>query len=107
MEKINILKVENLIKEKKVRTRIANDAKCEVCGQTKEEGKLRRFNEYILCEKHNKQLEKYGKITDPSPIKHKKELEYCWGDIEYCKNVGFPENKCEAIGNGNVSCNDF
>ena len=77
MEKVNILKVENIVKEKKVRTRIANDAKCEVCGQTKEEGKLRRFNEYILCEKHNKQLEKYGKITDPSPIKHKKELEYC------------------------------
>ena len=54
--------------------------------------------------KHNSEGEK---IAEHGCTSCKKELEYCWGDIEYCKNVGFPENKCEAIGNGNVSCNDF
>lgn len=65
-QKLDILKVRNLVKEKRVRKRIPDECACEVCGSTKEEGKLRRFNDYIVCEKHYDQLNKYGKITDTS-----------------------------------------
>lgn len=49
-QKLDILKVRNLVKEKRVRKRIPDECACEVCGSTKEEGKLRRFNDYIVCE---------------------------------------------------------
>ena len=34
--------------------------------------KLRRYNEYCLCEKHYNQLDKYHKITDSTPRQRKK-----------------------------------
>jgi hypothetical protein len=73
----NILEETNLIKEKRPRKRIPENSVCCVCGAQMQEFKLRRFNDYIVCEKHYNQLEKYGKITDPTIRKHKKDLEIC------------------------------
>ncbi len=91
-QKLNILKIENLVKEKRVRKRIPDECVCEVCGSTKGEGNLRRFNDYIVCEKHYNQLDRYGKITDPSKIKHKKLLEKCsiCGDLKMASFNGTP-----------------
>lgn len=91
-QKLNILKIENLVKEKRVRKRIPDECVCEVCGSTKGEGNLRRFNDYIVCEKHYNQLDRYGKITDPSKIKHKKLLEKCsiCGDLKMASFNGIP-----------------
>lgn len=91
-QKLDILKVRNLVKEKRVRKRIPDECACEVCGSTKEEGKLRRFNDYIVCEKHYDQLNKYGKITDTSKRKHKKPLEKCsiCGDLKMASFEGTP-----------------
>ena len=47
-QKLDILKV-----SKRVRKRIPDEC---ACGSTKEEGKLRRFNDYIVCEKQYDQL---------------------------------------------------
>lgn len=91
-QKLNILEIENLVKEKRVRKRIPDECVCEVCGSTKGEGNLRRFNDYIVCEKHYNQLDRYGKITDPSKIKHKKLLEKCsiCGDLKMASFNGTP-----------------
>lgn len=51
------------------------DAVCYVCGTTKSEGRLRRFNEYCMCEKHYRQMVKNHKITDPTKRIHKKSTE--------------------------------
>ena len=77
MGKINILDVRGLQKEIRVRKRIPDNSVCEVCGISKSEGTLRRFNDFIVCEKHYNQLDKYGQITDKSARKHKKEIEKC------------------------------
>lgn len=78
MEKTNILEVTGIIKEKRPRKRIPEGSVCEVCGAPLGGPvKLRMFNDYIVCDKHYEQLNKYGKITDPSPRKHKKVLETC------------------------------
>lgn len=91
-QKIDILKAENLVKEKQVRRRIPDDCTCEVCGISKKEGRLRRFNEYVVCEKHYNQLDKYGKITDPTEREHKKPLEKCTicGDLKMASFEGVP-----------------
>ena len=78
MEKLNILEVTGIIKENRSRRRIPEGSVCEVCGAPLGGPvKLRMFNDYIVCEKHHDQLNKYGKITDPSPRKHKGALEVC------------------------------
>ena len=77
MCKINILEVRNLVKEKQPRKKLPEDACCEVCGDTRNDGKLRNFNGYIVFDKHYSQLNKYGRITDITPRQHKKELEVC------------------------------
>lgn len=65
--------LENLEKVKTRRVKMPNDATCYVCGCTRNEARFRRYNEYCLCEKHYNQLERYHKITDPTPRQHKKE----------------------------------
>ena len=87
----NILEVKNIQKIKQPRTKLPADAKCEVCGCTKEDIKLRRFNDYIVCLKHYNQLDKYGQITDPTPRQHKKELPVCC--ICGNKTDGYYQNK--------------
>lgn len=79
-----LLKLTNLKKDKSPRKRLPEDAKCCICGIGRDEVRMRRFNEYIVCSKHYNQLEKYGRITDSSPIKHRKELEKCCicGDLK-------------------------
>ena len=88
----NILELSGLKKDKSPRKRLPENAICCVCGCGRDEVKLRRFNEFIVCEKHYNQLEKYGKITDKSPRKHKKELEKCCvcGDLKMASYNGKP-----------------
>lgn len=62
--------LENLEKQKLKRIVMPKDAKCYVCGR--DYVKLRRYNEYCLCEKHYNQLDKYHKITDSTPRQRKK-----------------------------------
>lgn len=92
MEKANILEVRDLQKEQRVRRRIPDDAICEVCGCSKSEEKLRRFNDYIVCDKHYNQLDRYGRITDKTPRKHKKPIEGCCicGDLKMASFEGKP-----------------
>lgn len=78
MEKQNILEVTGIIKEKRPRKRIPKGSVCEVCGAPLNGAvKLRMFNDYIVCEKHHDQLNRYGKITDITPRKHKNVPEVC------------------------------
>lgn len=56
------------------------DAICYVCGTTRTEGRLRRFNEYCMCEKHYHQMIKSHKITDPTKRIHRKSIE----DLSCC-----------------------
>lgn len=88
----NILELSGLKKDKSPRKRLPEDAVCCVCGCGRDEVRIRRFNEFIVCEKHYNQLEKYGKITDKSPRKHKKELEKCCicGDLKMASYEGKP-----------------
>ena len=88
----NILELSGLKKDKSPRKRLPENAICCVCGCNRDEVRLRRFNEFIVCEKHYNQLEKYGKITDKSPRKHKKELEKCCicGDLKMASYEGKP-----------------
>lgn len=88
----NILEQTGLKKDNSPRKKFPKDAVCCVCGAKKDEIKLRRFNEYIVCVKHYNQLEKYGKITDKTPREHKKELERCCicGDLKDCSYEGKP-----------------
>ena len=92
MEKANILEVRDLQKEQRVRRRIPDDAVCEVCGCSKSEGNLRRFNDYIVCDKHYNQLDRYGRITNKTPRKHKKPIEGCCicGDLKMASFEGKP-----------------
>lgn len=75
--KQEILSLDNVTKTNQRRKAIPENAICEVCGVSKKERKLRRFNDYILCVKHYNQLEKYGKIIDPNQAIHKKEAQKC------------------------------
>ena len=62
MEKTNVLEVTGIVKEKRPRKRIPEGSVCEVCGAPLGGPvKLRMFNDYIVCEKHYNQLNKYGK----------------------------------------------
>lgn len=72
-----ILEKKNLKKITQPRTKLPENAVCEVCGCNNKEIKLRRFNEYIVCIKHYNQLDKYGEITDISCRKHKQEVKNC------------------------------
>lgn len=63
--------LENLQKDGSKRKRMSDDATCYVCGVDRSESRLRRFNDYCLCEKHYNQLNKYGKITDSTSRQHK------------------------------------
>lgn len=67
--------LENLEKKSQKREVMPKDAVCYVCGKGRDYIRLRKFNEYCLCEKHYNQLEKYHKITDPTPRERKKSLE--------------------------------
>lgn len=67
--------LENLEKIKTKRVRMPDDVTCYVCGCNRSQARFRRYNEYYLCEKHYSQLEKYHKIIDPTPRKHKKDEE--------------------------------
>lgn len=86
--------LENLEKDNSKRKRLPNNSVCYVCGKDKSYIKLRRFNEYCLCEKHYNQLINNHKITDPSPRKHKKsdeEIKCCvCGDIKMGSIEGKP-----------------
>jgi len=88
----NILNLTGLKKDNSPRKKLPENAHCCVCGVGRDESRMRRFNEYIVCEKHYNQLEKYGKITDKSPRKHKKELEKCCicGDLKMASYEGNP-----------------
>lgn len=88
----NILELENLKKDNSPRIKLPENAVCCVCGSTKHDVRMRRFNEFIVCAKHYNQLEKYGKITDKTPTKHKKELEKCCicGDLKMGSFEGKP-----------------
>ena len=63
--------LENLQKDGSKLKRMSDDAVCYVCGVDRSESRLRRFNDYCLCEKHYNQLDKYGKITDSTSRQHK------------------------------------
>ena len=78
--------LENLEKQKLKRIVMPKDAKC--CGYIK----LRRYNEYCLCEKHFNQLDKYHKIIDSTPRQRKKsELKCCiCGDLKMASFEGKP-----------------
>lgn len=67
--------LEGLTLIKSPRTTMPKDATCFVCGMTRQEGRLRRFNEYCMCEKHYRQMVKQHKITDPTKRIHKKPQE--------------------------------
>lgn len=72
---IDISKLNGLKLIKSTRTEMPKDATCCVCGETRQEGRFRRFNEYCMCEKHFVQMINYEKITDPSKRVHKKSKE--------------------------------
>lgn len=78
--------LENLEKQKLKRIVMPKDAKCCGCDYIK----LRRYNEYCLCEKH--QLDKYHKIIDSTPRQRKKsELKCCiCGDLKMASFEGKP-----------------
>lgn len=61
----------DLEKDSSKRVTMPKNAVCYVCGTSREETRIRRYNEYCFCEKHYAQLEKYHRITDSSPRKHK------------------------------------
>ena len=88
----NIFDEVNIKKDNSPRKKLPEDATCCVCGLGRKDIKIRRFNEYILCTKHYNQLAKYGKITDKSPIVHKKDLEFCCvcGDLKMATFNGQP-----------------
>jgi len=78
MEKYDeIMSLKDVKKVQEPRTRFADNAVCELCGCTRADTKLRKFNGYILCSKHYQQLKKYGKITDPTSVVHKYEVKKC------------------------------
>lgn len=91
----NFDELKNLVKRKEKRHLLPKDAVCYVCGQTKDEGRLRAYNEYVLCEKHYNQLEKYHSIVDSTPRQHKSTPKTCcicgklkFGNInnkDYCR----------------------
>ena len=56
------------------RVEMPKDAVCYVCKSPRSYCRLRKFNEFCLCEKHFCQVEK-GEITDPTPRVHKKQPE--------------------------------
>ena len=66
-----VKELENLKQIKSTRHQMPNDAVCYICGTDRKEARMRRYNEFCLCEKHYAQMEKYQKITDPTPRKHK------------------------------------
>lgn len=104
----NILELTGLKKDNSPRKRLPTDAKCCVCGCGRDETRIRRFNEFILCEKHYCQLEKYGKITDKTPRQHKKELEKCCicGDLKMASYEGKPycrKHYIQLSRNGQIS----
>lgn len=86
--------LENLPKENGRRINMPEDAKCYVCGSDRSTSRLRRYNNYCLCEKHYNQLEKYHKIIDASPRKNKvdpKTLRCCiCGDLKMGSYEGKP-----------------
>ena len=86
--------LENLEKQKLKRIVMPKDAKCYVCGCGRDYIKLRRYNEYCLCEKHFNQLNKYHKIIDSTPRQRKKsedELKCCiCGDLKMASFGGKP-----------------
>ena len=67
----DITKLNGLKRIKTKRERMPDDAVCCVCGTPKSQTKMRRYNEYYLCAKHFQQMDRYTKITDPTPIVHK------------------------------------
>lgn len=81
-----IKNLENLKQTKNKRVVMPKDAVCYVCGASKSEARMRRYNEFCLCEKHYNQMDKYQKIIDPTPRKHKhsaEELSCCiCGDLK-------------------------
>lgn len=80
MNMIDVSKLKGLKLIKSTRTEMPKNATCCVCGTTKEEGRLRRFNEFCMCEKHYMQMINHEEITDPTKRKHKKpdtELKCC------------------------------
>lgn len=87
---IDISKLKGLKLIKSTRTEMPKDAVCCVCGTTREEGRLRRFNEFCMCEKHFMQMIKYKEITDSSKRKHKipiKNLKCCICDMPKMGNI--------------------
>lgn len=87
--------LENLEKQEGKRKQFPKNAKCYVCGDTYNNIRLRRFNNYCLCTKHYMQLIKYKKITDPTSRQHRKENIKCcicgeikmgsYNDKPYCR----------------------
>ena len=87
---IDISKLKGLKLIKSTRTEMPKDAVCCVCGTTRKEGRLRRFNEFCMCEKHFMQMIKYKEITDSSKRKHKipiENLKCCICDMPKMGNI--------------------
>lgn len=88
------IELENLEKKPQKREVMPKDAICYVCGKGRDYIRLRKYNEYCLCEKHYNQVDKYHKITDPSPRTRKKdteELKCCvCGELKFSSFNGKP-----------------
>lgn len=66
-----IKNLDGLKRVKQRREKMPEDACCYICGADRSTIRLRKYNEYILCEKHFNQMDKFQKITDPTSREHK------------------------------------